>query len=311
MTLRIGTRGSKLAVAQAGWAADLIAQAIGDDVELVQIRSEGDTNRASLASLGGTGVFATALRDALAAGEVDALVHSLKDLPTAQDPRFELVAHPVREDPRDALCGRNGYTLETLPQNARVGTGSPRRRAQLLGARPDLDVVDIRGNIDSRLARIDDDLDAVVLAAAGLLRLGRESAVTEFLDIDAWPTAPGQGALAIEMRRGDERADAVRAVDDAATRLSVDVERAVLAGLEAGCAAPVGAHCYVDSGLAMLHASVYGRDGERVLTASRAAALDGEPNIDWPAVGNDLAQHAVSELMEQGAASLVHTDRSS
>ena len=204
MTLRIGTRASTLARAQAGAVAELLG------AELVLIVSEGDTSSASLASLGGTGVFATALRDALRAGEVDAVVHSFKDLPTAPAAGLAIAAVPERADARDALCARDGVDLAGLPDGARVGTGSPRRRAQLAALRPDLELVDIRGNIDSRLDRLATAdparaLDAVVLAAAGLDRIGRLAAVSELLPLEDWPTAPGQGALAIETRAGDER----------------------------------------------------------------------------------------------------------
>ncbi|MFC6325847.1 hydroxymethylbilane synthase, partial [Microbacterium koreense] len=199
--LRIGTRASALAMAQAGTVATKLRG------ELVPIVSEGDRSQASLASLGGTGVFAVALREALLAGEVDAVVHSFKDLPTAPVEGLVIAAVPRRADARDALCARDGLTLDQLPEGARVGTGSPRRRAQLAARRPDLEIVDIRGNIDTRLGRVGvaDDveggaeraLDAVVLAAAGLSRLGRSAAATDLFDLAAWPTAPAQGALAI------------------------------------------------------------------------------------------------------------------
>jgi hydroxymethylbilane synthase len=192
--MRLGTRGSALALAQ----ATPVAEKLG--AELVVIRTEGDASTAPLADLGGTGVFATALRTALLAGEVDVVVHSYKDLPTQPAEGLTIAAVPKRADARDALCAADGLTLDTLPAGARVGTGSPRRRAQLLSRRRDLEVVDIRGNVDSRLARVGTDLDAVVLAAAGLERLGRVDAVTEFLGIDGWPTAPAQGALAVEVR---------------------------------------------------------------------------------------------------------------
>ena len=204
--IRIGTRASALAMAQTKQIAERIAKAAKADIELVPITTEGDTSRASLASLGGTGVFAAALREALLRGECDVVVHSLKDLPTAEHPGLRLGAVPKRADARDALCARDGLTLATLPEGARVGTGSPRRIAQLRAARPDVMAVDIRGNVDTRLGKVESgELDAVILAAAGLGRLGRTDAVTELLALDEWPTAAGQGALAIEVRR--ERGD--------------------------------------------------------------------------------------------------------
>ena len=199
--LRIGTRGSALAVAQTTAVAESIARATGLDIELVTITTHGDTSRESLSELGGTGVFATALREALLADECDLLVHSLTDRPTAPAPGLVIGAVPKRADARDALCARDGFTLDTLPDGAKVGTGSPRRVAQLKSVRPDLDVVDIRGNVDTRLGRVaEGDLDAVVLAAAGLGRLGRLDAVTDFFPLSQVPTAPGQGALALEVR---------------------------------------------------------------------------------------------------------------
>ncbi|MDT0180131.1 hydroxymethylbilane synthase [Microbacterium sp. ARD31] len=294
MTLRIGTRGSALATAQAGTVAD----ALGG--ELVIIQSEGDRSTASLASLGGAGVFAAALREALLAGEVDAVVHSYKDLPTAPIDGLSIAAVPRRADARDALCARDGLTLETLPEGARVGTGSPRRRAQLAARRPDLDVVDIRGNIDTRLARVGDadperGLDAVVLAAAGLERLGRSDAATELFDLDRWPTAPAQGALAVETRTGDE-ALAAR-VDHRSTRLAAEAERGVLARLEAGCAAPIGARSFVEDGMLFLTARIYRVDGSAQLTSSHAAVLDDDSAAD-------LAERVSAELLAAGAADL-------
>jgi len=294
VTLRIGTRASTLARAQAGAVADLLG------AELVLIVSEGDRSGASLASLGGTGVFATALRDALLAGEVDAVVHSFKDLPTAPAPGLAIAAVPERADARDALCTRDGSGLAELPAGARVGTGSPRRRAQLAAARPDLELVDIRGNIDSRLDRVsttgpDRALDAVVLAAAGLDRIGRLSAVTELFSLDSWPTAPAQGALAIETRSGDEHL-AVR-LDHADTRLAVEAERGVLARLEAGCAAPIGAHAFVEDGLLFLSARVYRPDGGAFVTSSHAMAVDAD-------AATDIAERVADELLSLGAADL-------
>ncbi len=301
-TLRIGTRGSALALTQTGTVADDIATETGVKTELVTITTAGDRSTEPLSRAGGEGLFTGALRDALLAGECDVIVHSLKDLPTAPHPELTIAAIPAREDARDALCARDGLTLKTLPSGARVGTGSPRRTAQLRGQRPDLDIVDIRGNVDTRLARVTDgDLDAVLLAAAGIRRLGRAEAVSEFLDLDRWPTAPGQGALAVEVRRGEE--DLVRALDHAETRAAAEAERHVLAILEAGCSAPVGAHAVVDAGLLLLSASVYSLDGATVLTASHA--------IEWPDADAplDVAAAAARELLDAGAAGLMGAPR--
>ncbi|HEX4058723.1 MAG TPA: hydroxymethylbilane synthase [Galbitalea sp.] len=294
--MKIGTRGSALALAQTGTIAAALEKQ-GVLVELVTITTEGDASKASLASLGGTGVFASALRDALLDGRCDAVVHSLKDLPTASFPGLSIGAIPRREDARDALCARDGLTLDSLPEGATVGTGSPRRRAQLLSRRGDLIVSDLRGNVDTRLSKVGGDLDAVILAAAGLARLGRLEAVTEFLGIDRWPTAPGQGALAIEVRAGEERS--VSALDHKSTRTLVDAERMVLALLEAGCAAPVGANAFIDDGLLFLSARVYALDGTARLTSSHALYL-----ADVKDPGAELAERVARELLDAGAATL-------
>lgn len=240
--LRLGTRRSALARTQSGHVATWL-RAHGYDVDLVDIVTEGDVSRAPLTQIGGTGVFASALRHALHAGSVDLAVHSMKDLPTAAEPGLVVAAVPPREDPRDALCARDGLTLAQLPEGAAVGTGSPRRAAQLRVVRPDLRVVPLRGNVDTRLAAVREGrLDAVVLAGAGLARLGRLEQATELLDPAVMLPAAAQGALAVECRedRDDVRA-ALAALDDADTRAATTAERALLARLEAGCTAPIGA----------------------------------------------------------------------
>ncbi|WP_109210270.1 MULTISPECIES: hydroxymethylbilane synthase [Microbacterium] len=297
-TLRIGTRGSTLALTQTGMVADDLADAYGVSTELVTITTDGDRSNEPLSRAGGTGLFTGALRDALLAGQCDVIVHSLKDLPTAPHDQLVVGAIPVREDPRDALIARDGLTLDVLPAGARVGTGSPRRMAQLRARRPDLDVVDIRGNVDTRLGKVTGgELDAIILAAAGLTRIGRTDVVTEFLDPDRWPTAPGQGALAVEVRRGEEHL--VDRLDHAETRVAVEAEREVLALLEAGCSAPVGARAVVDAGLLLLSASVYSLDGSTKLTSSHAGVWpdDGDP-------AREIAAAVARELLDAGAAGL-------
>ncbi|WP_298226976.1 hydroxymethylbilane synthase [Gryllotalpicola sp.] len=308
-SLRVGSRGSALALAQTTQIAAELSKASGLDVELVTVTTHGDTSNASLANLGGTGVFATALREALARGEVDVIVHSLKDLPTAQYPGAALAAVPRRADARDVLAARDGLTLAGLPAGARVGTGSPRRSAQLRAVRPDLNVLDIRGNVDSRLGRVAaGELDAVILAAAGLDRLGRAEVVTDRFDLGDWPTAPGQGALALEVRSDNASAAlaaALAAVDHATTRAVVAAERAVLAGLEAGCAAPIAASALVDGGMLFLTATVFALDGSATLTSSHAAVLDSNAPRDLLAAAAEVAERAVAELLDGGAADLV------
>ena len=296
--IRIGTRGSALALAQSGHIADAVRKASGREVEIVTVSTEGDHSTASLASLGGTGVFASALREFLLDGQCDLVVHSLKDLPTGPVPGLVIGAVPKRADARDALIARDALTLDTLPAGARVGTGSPRRAAQLLSRRPDLTVVDIRGNVDTRLGKVaSGELDAVVLAAAGLDRLGRLDEATELLGLDGWPTAPGQGALALEVRAGDEKL--VAALDHKPSRTMVEAERAVLAILEAGCAAPIAARAFTDDGMLFLDARVYSPDGSQKVTSSHALYLDDTPN---PAA--DVAGRVAAELIALGAGSL-------
>lgn len=240
--LRLGTRRSQLAMTQSGHVADAL-RALGHEVELVEIVTEGDTNRAPLTQMGGTGVFAAALREALLRGEVDLAVHSLKDLPAADHPGLLIAAMPPREDPRDALVARDGLTLGELPAGATIGTGSPRRVAALAALGLGFEMRPLRGNVDSRLARVSDgELDAVVLASAGLRRIDRADRITEAIDPLQMLPAPGQGALAVEVRADDAATiEIVSALDDSDTRAAVTAERAVLRGLQAGCSAPVGA----------------------------------------------------------------------
>lgn len=268
MTIRIGTRASALALAQATWVGERLAQLSGESAELVHVTTEGDVRTESLASLGGQGVFIAAVRQALLEGRCDVAVHSMKDLPSGDHPELAFGAIPAREAPVDVLCARDRLTLAALPAGARVGTGSPRRAAQLRRARPDLRVVDIRGNVPTRLRRITEDLDAVVLARAGLARLGLLDAITEELDM---VPAAGQGALAVECLHETAHATtplaaALAALDDAATRLAVTAERAVLTELGASCTTPVGAHGRLAGGSLHLRGVL--------LVASRAALAE-------------------------------------
>lgn len=321
--IRLGTRRSALAQAQSGHVADALAKIAGRPVELVPIVSEGDTNRASLSEIGGTGIFANRLREALIAGECDILVHSLKDLPTAQPAELVIAATPIREDARDVVITRDGIALAALPDGAKVGTGAPRRIAQVRRRAPGAEVVDIRGNVDSRLARVESgELDAVILAAAGLSRLGSDSPLhREFLDLSEWPTAPGQGALAVEtVSDADaELLDALVRMDDEDTRIAVTVERAILAGLEAGCQAPMAAHAQVSGDEIRVRAVVYDPNGDRRIGLDVTESLNrgyirrnGSGNGASAADGAD-PMHAIREigmsaahrLLEQGAADLL------
>jgi hydroxymethylbilane synthase len=273
--LRIATRASLLARTQSGHVADALREATGREVVLVEVSSQGDADQTTpLAQFGGVGVFVTAVRDALLRGDADIAVHSIKDLPTAPAAGLVVAAIPPRQDPHDVLVARDGLTLATLPQGARVGTGSPRRTAQLLAVRPDLDVVAIRGNVDTRLRWVSDGkADAVVLARAGLARLDRLDAVTEVLAPEQMLPAPGQGALAVECRDDDVVAlDALARLDDALARAAVTAERSLLATLEAGCSAPVGALATVseESGEQLVHltGTVVALDGSRQVRQS-------------------------------------------
>ncbi|MGO3146295.1 MAG: hydroxymethylbilane synthase [Leucobacter sp.] len=311
--IRIGTRGSALAVTQTTTVAEAIAAATGFDVTLVIIKTHGDISSAPLAQLGGTGVFVSALRDALLAGECDVAVHSLKDLPTGPCDGITLGAVPVRADPRDALCARDGLTIAELPAGANVGTGSPRRAAQLLERRPDLNVHGLRGNVDTRLGRVGADLDAVVLAAAGLDRLGRSAAISERFDLDRTPAAPGQGALAIEVRTADLEAEAgarplktaVDALNDPRAHAEALAERVLLGTLEAGCSAPIGATASVKQGVLSLSATVYSLDGAQKLTAEAEVPwmLSDTGTIDYSA-SEQVGRMVATELLEGGAAEL-------
>ncbi|MCT9094128.1 hydroxymethylbilane synthase [Streptomyces sp. ASQP_92] len=309
--LRLGTRRSKLAMAQSGHVADAVRQLTGRRVELVEITTYGDTSREHLAQIGGTGVFVVALRDALLRGEVDFAVHSLKDLPTARHPDLVLAAVPVREDPRDVLVARDGLTFAELPDGARVGTGSPRRMAQLNAyARSHgmtIETVPIRGNIDTRVGYVTKgELDAVVLAAAGLNRIGRSDVVTESLSVDTVLPAPGQGALAIECTAANADLAAVLAeLDDPFTRVAVTAERSLLAALEAGCSAPVGALAdLLDDGQTVhemrLRGVVGNPDGSSLVQLSTTGPVP-TSHDEAMALGRELAD----EMLAKGAAGLM------
>ncbi len=302
--LRLGTRASLLATTQSQHVADAITAATGLAVTLVPITTDGDVLTGSLAQMGGTGVFATRLREALLRGECDLVVHSMKDLPTAPYPGLEIAAVPVRAPQRDVLCSPGGATLDDLPRGGVVGTGSPRRAAQLRRHRSDLDVRDIRGNVDSRLRKMHEgEYDAVVLAEAGLRRIGRDAAIAETFALDRWPTSAGQGALAVEVRSDDLDGPigaAVRSIDDANAAGRARLERAVLRRLEAGCAAPVGIAAAGLGEHTRLVAEVYAPDGARTVRAERALSIDVEDDAAREAV----AAEVVAELLAGGAADI-------
>jgi hydroxymethylbilane synthase len=298
--LRLGTRRSPLAWTQAETVAAALTAATGREVELVGIVSDGDRTTVPLTEAGGTGVFVAALRQALLAGEVDAAVHSLKDLPTAPDPQLTLAAIPPRADARDSLVAADGAGVADLPAGAVIGTGSPRRAAQLrahaavTGRR--FEIRPIRGNVDSRISRVGHDCDAVVLAQAGLDRLGRGDAGTP-IDPALMLPAPGQGALAVETRAADaSTAAACATLDDATTRACVTAERALLAALEAGCSAPVGALATQDGPVLTLTAVASAVDGSTTVRRSQTGPAD------QPA---ELGRRLADELLAAGADALI------
>ncbi len=307
--IRIGTRGSRLATTQAAGVRDALA-ARGHPAELITISTQGDRSPEPIATIG-VGVFTTALREAIEAGHVHAAVHSHKDLPTAEDPRFVIAAIPAREDPRDALVARDGLALAQLPAGSVVGTSSPRRAAQLRALGLGLEIRPLRGNLDTRLNRVGSgDLDAIVVARAGLARLGRLDDVTETLEPVQMLPAPAQGALPVECRAADsELAPLLGEFDDADTRAAVTAERALLAELEAGCSAPVGAIAEVVESI-----DEDGRVFEELSLRSCVAALDGSDVIRASGVGSpvrarELGLSVAAELFALGAAQLMSSVR--
>jgi hydroxymethylbilane synthase len=316
--LRLGSRRSPMAIAQSADVARLITERTGRRVEIVGITTLGDVSREQLSQIGGTGVFVSALRESLLRGEVDFAVHSLKDLPTGTAPGITLAAIPARDDPRDALVGRDGVKLADLSPGARIGTGSPRRAAQLSVLRSDITCVPIRGNANTRLAKVrEGEFDAVVLAYAGLARIGHTDLVSEIFEPDDMVPAPGQGALAVECRADDaELVALLETVDHSATRAAVTAERSLLAALEAGCSAPVGAYAVTQAGTDWLHLDAVVL-GVRSATG-QPGGLDGSPAsvtmvvrergeasaADAARLGRELA----ARMLALGAADLMRAD---
>ena len=295
--IRIATRRSPLALAQTRQVASHITTATGREVELVEVTSLGDQTQASLKDFGGVGVFIAAVREAVLAGQADLAVHSMKDLPTATHDHMHLLAVPPRAAVNDVLVSDAGR-LEDLPGGATVGTGSPRRRAQLLAMRSDLQVIDIRGNVDTRVGKVGDTYDAVLLAEAGLGRLGITDRITEVLSTDRMLPAPGQGALAIECANDqrDDFHDLAAAIDDPATRAAVTAERAVLAELEAGCSAPMGAEAVIHDEDLLLRAGVFSESGDQVLRSEVRGTLE---------QAEKLGRQVAAELLNLGAGGLL------
>ncbi|MGA8847659.1 MAG: hydroxymethylbilane synthase [Nocardioides sp.] len=298
--IRVGTRRSVLATTQAGHVAARITELLGRETELVEIVTDGDVSQVAgmpLAGSSATGVFVGALREALIDGRVDVAVHSLKDLPTQPADGIVLAAVPQREDPRDAVVARDGLTLGELPAGSRVGTGSPRRAAQLHALGLGVEVLGVRGNVDTRINMVHSgELDAVILARAGLARLGRLAEVTEVLDPLQMLPAPGQGALAVECRRDDDLVADLAGLDDVSTRAAVEAERSVLATLEGGCSAPIGALADV----------VEGDAGDELWIRAVALSLDGSLAVRRSASGDvsdavGVGRRLGQEMLTDGA----------
>ena len=299
--LVIGSRGSKLALTQTHWVRDRL-QAHNDslEIEVLEIRTTGDQATGSLRSFGGAGVFTKELERALLEGQIDLAIHSLKDLPTQIHPKLALVATPEREDVRDALIGPDLSSLADLPNGARLGTGSLRRRAQLKALRPDLEILDIRGNLDTRIDKaMRGECEAVVLAVAGLNRLGWQQRIGVHLSLDQMLPAPGQGALGLQMRADNPLQSYVDALNHAPTQAAVQAERQLLQTLRAGCHAPVGAWARFEEDQLTLDGLVGHPDGTEMLRARHSA-----PSTDAQPLGEAVA----AALREQGADALLQAE---
>ena len=299
--LRLGTRGSTLARWQADWVSSRLEE-FGCEVERVLITTGGDTDSRPIGSIGGQGLFTKEIQRALLEDRIDLAVHSLKDLPTDPVEGLTLAATPVRESPFDALVAGQTTSVDRLPKRARVGTGSQRRRSQLLHLRPDLEVADIRGNVDTRLRKLaDSEFDAIILAEAGLIRLGLTDRISAVLPAAVMMPAVGQGALGLECRTDDSATrSALVPLNDAETHSCVLAERALLAELLGGCSAPIGAWCRVDETQLHLEAVVLSVDGQQRLFAQTSGPLD---------CPEAAAAAAANDLLSQGAAKLVDASR--
>ncbi len=294
-----------MAITQSRQVARMITGKTGREVEIVGVTTLGDVSRAQLTQIGGTGVFVSALREELLNGEIDFAVHSLKDLPARLPDEIALAAVPARDDPRDCLVARDGAKLADLPTGARIGTGSPRRAAQLLALRGDLRCVPIRGNADTRISKIGaGQLDAVVLAYAGLARIGHLDAVAQVFEPEEMLPAPGQGALAVECRAADEQLiRLLQTINDDSGMAAITAERSLLEALAAGCSAPVAAYAahqrsQAGEGSLDMRAAVMSADGSTVLRAHGRASA-------WLATARQLGRDLAAELLRCGAAELI------
>ena len=295
-TITIGTRGSPLALWQAHWIKSQLESAHEDlTVELVKIKTSGDIIQdVPLAKVGGKGLFTKEIEESMLRYETDIAVHSMKDVPVQFPPSLTLSVVTEREDPRDALISRNGFKLDTLPKGARVGTGSFRRTTQLLHYRPDLEVVPMRGNVQTRLDKLESEgLDAIILAAAGLIRLGMADHITEYIEPEIMLPGGGQGAVGIESRKEDIRVmNRIFPLDHEESHMAIEAERSFLTRLEGGCQVPIGVYATIDGGNLRLRGLVGSLDGKQVLKAEQTGSAE-----DPRAIGFQLA----GELLEMGA----------
>jgi len=294
LTLRIGTRGSALALTQSGWIAERIRERHPDVmVELVTIRTKGDILQdVPLARIGGKGVFIKEIEEALLRGDVDMAVHSMKDVPAELPEALEIAVMPLREDPRDVLISRGGRKLEEMPRGARIGTGSLRRGVQLRNRMPGLEIVPLRGNLDTRIRKLETEgLDGVILAAAGIRRMGWVERVSQFLPVEVMLPAVGQGALGIETRRGDDRCrDMAAFLHDPLTFCEIGAERAFLKGLGGGCQLPIAGFAKKSGGEIVLEGLVGSLDGRVVIRERMAGSV-----AAFAALGADLAERILAE----------------
>ncbi len=310
--IRIGTRGSALALWQANYVAALLHNE-GAKAEIIVIHSEGDLDQRPVQIVGEEGIFTKALQKELLEGTIDLIVHSLKDLPTADVQGLALGAVPVRSSVWDVLISGSGLSLQELSPGSSIATGSPRRQAQILRIRPDLHVVPIRGNVDTRLRKLDaGDFEALVLAEAGLLRLQLAHRISEVFDADRMLPAVGQGALGLEIRYDDAKLKSLLVpLDDLATNLAVTAERTLMRSLQGGCSAPVGARCYAASPLELvLEACVLSLDGRRELRAQLRVWLEPESTrAEQLARSAELGRDVADHLLQRGARELIDAAR--
>lgn len=310
--IRIGTRSSRLSLWQANHVADLLRERYaGLSTEIREYRTRGDIDRSSpLQSIGGKGIFTEALEAALRGREIDCAVHSLKDMPVADSVGLAIGAVPARGDHRDALVSRKGETLAELRHGARIGTGSPRRRAQLLALRSDLEVLPIRGNVPTRIDKLqtpEGQYDALVLAAAGLQRLGLQGYISEVFEPARMLSAAGQGALALQCRADAEELAFYAPLVDMPTVLAVSAERAFLSALEAGCSLPVGAYAHIDGGALHLHGRVIAEDGSVTIEGRDAVGLSAAR--DRSQAARELGARLAEAVLDKGAGQILQIDQ--